>query len=145
MRSKRAQAATEYLLIMSLAFVLLIPALQLYHRYSQATKFEVGLTQANQIGRLIVDNSRAIYYHGKNSWVTLDVYMPDNIADVRVEPDGRVLVINASVEQGVTQLVFYSDVQLVPDGSFIPSSVANPGIKHIRVESQGDTVRLHVV
>ena len=74
-----AQASFEYLLVIALTFVVIVPATYLFYDYSRESSQEIIDAQVTKIGRTIVDMSESIYYSGEGSKTVLDLNMPENV------------------------------------------------------------------
>lgn len=139
--SRSAQAALEYLLIVALTFIILVPAAYLFYGYSKQSSQEVKDSQITQLGRSIVDTAETIFYSGSGSKTELELNMPDNVNGVRIV-GGRELVFNIRTESGDMDLVFFSKVSLTTtvcstaNGDII--GLEKAGLKTLKIEAIRD-------
>ena len=136
----KGQSSLEYILIVAITFVIIVPTTYLFYNYSRESGAELTDAQVTKIGRTIVDTSTSIFYSGQGSKTTLDVNIPDKIAGA-VIIDGRELVFNMSTGFGLSQLVFFSNVNLTTTGTNCDKNVCSlpelgtPGFKKVKVEA----------
>lgn len=138
--SRAAQASMEYLLVVALTFAIMVPTTYLFYNYSKESGQEITDAQATKIGRSIVDTSETIFYSGRGSKTVIELNVPDNIVAAQII-DGREFVLNISTTFGVSELVFFSAVNMTTDGSecianrcMIPS-LGNSGLKKVKIEA----------
>lgn len=155
----KAQSALEYLMVMAIVFMIIVPTVYLFYSYSKQSTEQMVYPQINDIGRTIINNAESVYYSGKHSKIVIDVDMPDKINDVYVLYN-RELVFNISTDFGDNEMVFFSNIDLISDpDSCIPagcssccstcdrcdlSGTTSSGIKEIKIESvnQGRQVNI---
>lgn len=138
--SRAAQASMEYLLVVALTFAIMVPTTYLFYNYSKESGQEITDAQATKIGRNIVDTSETIFYSGRGSKTVIELNVPDNIVAAQII-DGREFVLNISTTFGVSELVFFSAVNMTTDGSecianrcMIPG-LGNSGLKKVKIEA----------
>jgi len=138
--SRIAQASMEYLLVVALTFAIMVPAAYLFYNYSKESGQEITDAQATKIGRNIVDTSETIFYSGKGSKTVIELNVPDNIVAAQII-DGREFVLNISTIFGVSELVFFSAVNMTTDSSkcninrcAIPG-LGDAGLKKVKIEA----------
>lgn len=155
----KAQSALEYLMIVAIVFMIIIPTVYLFYSYSKESTEQITYPQINEIGINIMNNAESVYYSGEHSKIVIDVSMPDRITDVYILYN-RELVFNISTELGTNEMVFFSNVDIIsnPD-SCTPSGcssccsicdkcdlsdILSSGIKKIKIESvnQGKQVNI---
>lgn len=130
----------EYLLVVALTFAIMVPTAYLFYNYSKESGQEITDAQATKIGRNIVDTSETIFYSGQGSKTVIDLNVPDNIVAAQII-DGREFVLNISTTFGVSELVFFSAVNMTTDNSkcyinrcTIPD-LGNSGLKKVKIEA----------
>lgn len=84
MNFKKAQFAMEYILVIAVLFVMLVPGIYLYYSYSQTSLEQIASTRVSDIGNSIINNAENSYFLGKGSRITLDVSMPTGIVDMKI-------------------------------------------------------------
>lgn len=135
-----SQVSLEYILIVALTFAIIIPTTYLFYSYSKESSQEITDAQITKLGRGIVDSSETIFYSGVGSKTTLDINLPDNIENVLII-DGRELVFNVTTTFGISEIVFFSSVNLTTDGSNCVANVCSiadlqgPGLNKVKIES----------
>ena len=134
-----AQSSLEYLLIVAITFTIIVPTAYLFYSYSKESSAELGDAQITKIGRAIVDTANSIFYSGQGSKTVLDVNIPDMVSGA-VIIDGRELVFNMTTSFGISELVFFSPINLTTTGENCDKNVCsladigNPGLKKVKVE-----------
>ena len=130
----------EYLLIVALTFAIIVPTAYLFYNYSKESSQEIIDAQITKLGRSITDSSERIFYSGIGSKTTLDLNIPNSINNVLIV-DGRELVFNVTTSFGISEIVFFSSVNLTTDGSNCNVNVCSipdlpgAGLKQVRIES----------
>lgn len=104
-----AQASFEYLAVLALTLVILIPSVYIFYNQSRMSKEEVVDSQINSIGKEIIDNAKFVHYSGEGSKITLDVEIPSGVDSIYVV-GGRELVFDLDLSIGKTQVVFFSEI-----------------------------------
>jgi hypothetical protein len=143
-RCKKAQSAVEYIFIVALALMLIIPGTIIFYQYSQASQKAIVSSQVYKIGSDLVGAAHSMYSVGENSWQTLEISFPSSIHEVKVynASYGGVLVIRHGTDY-VSDAVFFSRVHFLNNtlgddcsaGCILP---VNKGFTKIRVFSQRD-------
>ena len=136
----KGQASFEYILIIALTFAIIVPTTYLFYSYSKESAQEITDAQITKIGRSIIDASETIFYSGTGSKTTLDLNIPNNIINVAII-DGRELVFNVTTSSGISEILFFSSVNLTTDGSNCNINVCSipglpgEGLKQVKIES----------
>src|SRR3989344_4491163 len=136
----KGQSSLEYLLIVGITFAIIIPTTYLFYNYSKESSQEITDAQVIQFGRTLVDTAESIFYSGQGSKTVLDMNVPEKITSAIII-DGRELVLNMSTPFGVSEIVFFSSVNLTAPGQNCNSNVCNipeftiPGLKKVKVEA----------
>ena len=136
---RKGQISIEYLFILAMSLAIIIPGSMMFFRYSQESNEQLVASQINRIGTNVITTAEEIYTVGDGSWITLDVTIPQSAKDAYVEGDD--LVIEYRSSSGITEAVFFSDIDIqgpYADGAISPSF--HTGTMQIRVESKGDYV-----
>ena len=145
--SKKAQFATEHILVVAFGLLIIVPIVYFFYTYSIGQVEEVSLTQINKMGNDIINNAETVYYMGKPSRITLDVNMPDNIENI-VILGNKELVFHIDVGMSnYTEMAFSSNVPIVgpyinKTGIMCNTACYSPGLKHITAISQGTNVSI---
>ena len=136
----KSQISLEYLLIVALTFAIIIPTTYLFYNYSKESSQEIVDAQITKLGRSIVDSSETIFYSGQGSKTILDLNVPDNVESAIII-DGRELVFNVTTTFGVSEIVFFSSVNITTPSSNCNANVcslpglASSGLKKVKIEA----------
>ena len=140
--SLSSQSSLEYLLIVALTFAIIVPTTYLFYNYSKESSQEIVDAQITKIGRSVIDLSDTIFYSGQGSKTVIDLNVPDNIASAEII-DNRELVFNITTISGVSEIVFFSSVNITTISSNCIENVcklpdlATPGLKKVKIEAIG--------
>lgn len=147
---KRGQGAFEYILVVGIAMLLIVPGVMLFYNYSLKSNDEVMRSQINMIGNDIMDAVEKVYYIGEYSWQSLKIDIPNKVSNIYVL-DNSELIIEYHSYSGTSQAVFFSDVNISGGGNSIPDppgavSISNsmhPGLNIIKIVSMGSYVLIN--
>jgi len=143
------QSSLEYLLVVAITFIIILPATYLFYSYSKESGYEITDAQMTNLGRSIVDAAESIFYSGQGSKTVLELNVPDNVDTAQII-DGREIVFNVTTSFGVSEIVFFSSVNLTTascSGNICNiSGLASSGLKKVKLEviSQ-DSVSIELV
>ncbi|MCC7574673.1 hypothetical protein KO361_03725 [Candidatus Woesearchaeota archaeon] len=144
-RNFKGQSSVEYLSIVAIALMVLVPGSYLFFNYSKSTSDQVAANQLNLAGVEILNEAEKMYVLGKNSWVTLDVSFPGIFMDAGIY-DERELFFRYSTGSGESYVVFFAvgfniSNSTVACGEYC-SLGFNPGVNRVRIQSQGNYVSI---
>jgi hypothetical protein len=141
----RGQSSVEYLSVVAIALMVLIPGSYLFLNYSKSTSEQVSASQLNLAGSEIISEAEKMYVLGKNSWVTLELSLPGNFLDAGIH-DGKEMYFRYGSGSGESYAVFF------PLGFNISNSSSscldecvlnlNTGLNRVRIQSQGTFVSI---
>ena len=133
-KNKRVQASIEYLIVFSLAFIVLLPMIYMFHSYSTKSSEQIVTSNIAVIGNDVVNAAESVYYMGRGSRLTLDETMPEGITNIYLISD-RVNGINELVFElrNNNTMAFFCNVNI--NGSFDTFDFSQ-GLKHIKVEAK---------
>lgn len=135
----KAQSSLEYLLVVALTLVIIVPTTYLFYNYSKESSEEITDAQLTKLGRTLLDTAESLFYTGQGSKSVVDVNVPENIASA-VIIDGRELVFNITTNFGTSEIVFISTVNISTKGSSCNENVctipelATSGLKKVKLE-----------
>lgn len=136
----KAQVAMEYVIVVFMVALLIIPAVYLIYSFSKSSETELMQSQVNKIGNEIVRTAEKVYYQGAPSRIVLDESMPEGVTLIKIEKDWDLnqneLVFDTYFGSKSSQFSFPSKVNIA--GSFPPESYAG-GLKKIRIEAVENT------
>jgi hypothetical protein len=154
---RRGQSAFEYILVVGIAMLLIVPGAILFYNYSKRSGDELLRSQVDMAGSDIMDAVEKVYYIGENTWETIKVYFPDNVRWIYIMNDSE-LVIEYDSNAGISQAIFFSDnINITnPDGpgyrllgkQYITNITGEPnqaGLRIIKISSMATTTGVHYV
>jgi len=157
MSKKKSQVALEYLVIVVIATILMMPAIQLFQSSSRDSANIANSNLISLLGRKLISESETVFYQGKHSRLGLSFNFPDNLNNITVRNKDQTyeLIMDAVFEGLHTHIVYFSHVNL----TFSNSSGGGPcedvlpfprkeflvgGYKEVFVESCGDFVVIYL-
>ena len=138
--SNLGQSSLEYLSVVALTFAIIVPTTYLFYTYSKESSQELTDAQLTKIGRSIIDTAESIFYSGEGSKTVLDLNIPAGINYVQII-DYRELVFNVTTSSGVTENVFFSNVNLTTIASNCIDNICkvpglvSPGFRKVKIEA----------
>ena len=146
----KSQSSFEYLLVVALTFAIIIPTTYLFYNYSKESSQQISDAQVTRLGRGIVDAAETIFYSGQGSKTTLELNIPDNAVSAAII-DGRELVFKISTNFGISEIVFFSAVNITT-GSNCNGNICDlpqlgqSGVKKVKIEAiTKDSVSIDVI
>lgn len=137
----RAQISVEYLVILGVVLVIMVPVSILLFERARQTSDQISSSQIIRIGSEVTNSILSVYSLGKNSWTTLDVNFPDSSKEFYVNADNEI-VVDFDTNKGRSEAIFFSDIPLqTPFGGNISKSFHSGRFK-LKIISQGDSVFL---
>ncbi len=139
-RSRVSQSSLEYLMIIALTFAIMVPTTYLFFNYSRESTQEIVDAQVTKLGRSIVDSAETIFYSGEGSRTLLELTVPEGITNILII-DGKELVFNVTSAFGVSEIVFFSRVNMTSSGANCAANVckipelSQEGFKKLKLES----------
>ena len=147
---KHAQSSLEYLLVVAITFAIIVPTTYLFYNYSKESSQEIIDSQITKLGTGIIDTAQSIFYSGQGSKTVLELNVPGNI-DSALIIDGRELVFNITTNFGVSEIVFFSSVNITAVSSNCNANVcmlpdlASSGLKKVKIEAISNSVMIQVI
>ena len=139
-QANKGQSSLEYLIIVALTFAIIVPTTYLFYNYSRESSQEITDAQVIQFGRILVDTSESIFYSGQGSKTVLDMNVPEKITSA-VIIEGKEFVLNMSTPFGISEIVFFSSVNITAIGPYCNGNICSipeftiPGLKKVKVEA----------
>jgi len=113
---KRGQVAMEYLLMLSVALMLILPGLYLFRNYVFESNDQIIGRRLSEVSSLVLTKARKMYYYGPPSKSVIPVEMPSQLENMYILaiPDNEeyYLVYSYAGSKGQTRLEYVSDVPL---------------------------------
>ncbi len=133
----KAQIAMEYLLILGITLIMLLPIFVIVYTYTTISDDQISQRQALQIARKIVDTAETVYYFGEPTKTTLELEFPSNIKTAVVLPHTVLFVMETPV--GDTDI--FSDSQINLTGELPQGS----GTYKLRIQALSNRVNISIV
>tara|TARA_Y100000034_G_scaffold129475_1_gene186019 strand:- start:5993 stop:7054 length:1062 start_codon:yes stop_codon:yes gene_type:complete len=133
----RAQAATEYLMVIGFVVVLLLPGIYLYIQYSGESKDSITNAKVDAITNELVKAAEQVHSYGEGSQTSITVDLPENVVAITFQGNEIVFtVINSKGKQ--SEIVKVANVNLEGEVTLIQ------GTKKINIKSLGNSVTLFI-
>lgn len=133
---KRAQASVEYLMVVGLAFVIVMPMVYMFYSYTISTQEEVGMAKIHKIGVDMANAAEGVYYLGEPSRTTISVNMPELIYNVTVLGDYDRLLVFYYGDVGFNQPIVIPSK--IPLDINLDEKDFSPGRKALVIEARPD-------
>lgn len=131
---KKAQAAFEYLVIVSIVLVFMIPIWAYVTSTQRDTSIELALTYAKNTANQIADASNLVYSQGPPAKIKINVYIPYGVGNITIL--NRTIRFRLNVDSGITDIFAFSTAQL---NGTLPKK---QGYYWIEVEATDDIVQI---
>ncbi len=117
---KRGQIAVEYILIITVALMIILPGIYLFRNYVSQSSDQIVERRLTEISNSIITKGRKMYYYGPPSKSTVTVELPPEIRAMYLlgvngsdkEVIESYLVFRTISSQGEQDFLFESDVPL---------------------------------
>jgi len=145
----KGQISFEYLVIVGLALLVIVPALLFFLTFTRGGDDSVTHARVAEIGSEMIAVSSEVFALGRSSWLTLDTSIPESVENITIinntnSPDE--LVITYRTKNGLSQGVFFSKVPLSNNSAILEDSspalvfADRVGVVSLRFTSGGDFV-----
>jgi len=131
---RKLQAAFEYLAIVSIVLVFMIPIWIYVTSTQHETTTELTLTYAKNAANQIVDASNLVYSQGPPAKVSINVHIPYSIENITIV--NNTINVKVRIDSGITDIFAFSTSQL--NGS-LPE---DQGYYWIEVEAKDNFVQI---
>ena len=150
-RNLKGQSSVEYLIVVAIALVVLIPGSYLFLNFSKGSSEQISSNQLNLVGRDIINKASEMHTLGKDSWTTIEFSLPNNFLGGYIV-DGTDMYFNYSTDSSITD-VSASTVVFFPVGFNISNNASQactdecslnlvPGMNKLKIWSRGDYVSI---
>lgn len=158
MKKRLAQISFEYILIITLALMILLPGVYLFRNYAMESNDRIIQTRLAEISNNIFVKAREMYYYGPPSKSIVTVELPSQINSLYIlsipNNDEYYLVFNVLTTTGENEFTYESEVPLeanVPgcspsencDQGFcqcLPERFYSEGIKNFEVQASENCI-----
>ena len=142
--SSKAQVSFEYIMVVGIAMLIIVPGALLFQQYSLKSNDELTRSRIELVGNEIVDSAEKVYYIGENSWETLKLEIPNSVKSMYVL-NYYEFVIEYETHTGLSEAVFFSDINLTTPlgyGGNISDSF-HTGLNKIKISSEGSYILIN--
>ena len=147
-QAKRGQSSVEFLLVTGIGLVLLTAVAMGYLTYTRASEDKMRVQQVQDIGNSIMQQANRVNSWGGNSWLPVDVTMPNNVLAIYTV-DNNTLVFDVATKEGTISHPIFSTVTIVGVNQVGAKSFVNngsvtihEGTMHFRVTGRGTDVQI---
>ena len=133
---RRAQISLEYLSIVGLSFLLLIPMIIIFYEQSGSLKDEIDAAQIEKAALELIGAAEEVYYLGEPSQKHLSLYFPASVESVTVEDDH--LLITYATISGTADYTTYTPLPLNLSGVID----AYPGQHRLLVQAHDEGITI---
>ncbi len=135
----RGQASVEFLMVIGVGMLLLLPATILFLQYSQSSSDDLKFGQLVRMGNEMVNNAERVYYYSDPSKIEIDVVMPPDMVNLTIDSDwaSRVNLISFYIKsKGTVQpITFFSRINV---NATVEARDLTPGRKRVVLEVKRD-------
>jgi len=114
----RGQAAFEYLILFSIALLLLGILVWYSQEVTELNRDEMIVANAISALNKIVEASNIVYTQGKPSQITVNVYIPERVTSIDL--NGNMIIMKVATGSGTSDIIAMSKAPLqgsIPTGS----------------------------
>lgn len=145
LKSQIAQIAMEYLMVIALAFMLLVPGIYLFYSYASYREQATTSTQLYNIGSEIISSARIIALNGPPARTTIQAQIPKELINVTIV-NNTDFVFRYRVYTKESEIVFFSPVLLnTTNCNHVCYLNLDQGLNKIRLEAYPNYVLVRLV
>ena len=133
---KSAQVGMEYMMVVGLALLMIMPLVVIYGYEKESIKDQVSDQQAHNIARKMSDAAETVYYLGKPSKTTLKVYMPHRIDSAIITPYNEI-IFNYRTTSGLR-----NTTPVLCPINITGTITTNPGLQYITLTADDNVVNI---
>ncbi|MGM5480327.1 MAG: hypothetical protein ACQESC_02600 [Nanobdellota archaeon] len=78
-KSTKGQSSIEYLFIVAIALLLIVPGTALFYQHSRNSQQSIEHSQLSTTGYDLIKTGEMIYSIGENSWQTIEITFPESV------------------------------------------------------------------
>ena len=141
LKGRRAQFAVEYLMVLGLVLVIVVPAAALFYAYAIDSSSQIDSGQVDKFIKEVLNGAESVHALGPPSRTVLSQRLPDSVESIAISPnamvrdpaDRYVLRVSLRSSEGVSTVSYPTDVPMF--GRFSEDDVAG-GVKRVFVEAK---------
>lgn len=131
--SIKGQVSMEYMTIMGLSLLLLMPLVVIFAQQSNSLQEEVDAVQIEKIGLSIIDSAEELFFLGSPSQKLLEIYFPNSIEQITIESQAIVF--------------YYNDNESFAAESSLPLNLTgtiniHPGIHNVLIKAETANINI---
>lgn len=142
---RRGQSAVEYLTIVTLSLLILIPTGFYVLEYAGNIQSQTQSRQLGVVGEQLISAVNEVYASERDSFIRLTIELPDTTRAVTIE-DNSELVISVQTQVGESDMVFFSEnVNITANGTSCSDTCQvgiGAGTNNVKVDNAGTEVIL---
>lgn len=104
----KAQSSVEFLMVIGIATILILPGIYLFLNNAQGSKAQAVSSQVYLAGNQMLRSGTELYVLGDESWLTIELSLPEEVTEVNLSNSGEDLVIKYGTTQGISDMVFFA-------------------------------------
>ena len=126
----KGQVAMEYVMIIALALLILLPSIYLFRDYAFSSSDKLLDARLQEVSNQIMQKSRRIFYYGPPSRSVLSIDMPGQISGMFTGYKGKEYLLGFIVTstKGSQEFIYSSEIPLLPSSSATVDCVPVPQI-----------------
>ena len=106
----KAQAAIEFLIIVSVALTIIIPLILLVNQNLVSYKDDTKISLAKEAIKKLGENADWVFSQGPPAKVTVEVYIPDDVESVSI--DNKMITYKIRTSAGINDVYYYTVSEL---------------------------------
>ena len=133
-QKRRAQSALEYIIIVSMVLVFMIPIWTYVSSMQNQTSAELSLTYAKNTANQIADAANLVYSQGPPAKLKINVYIPYGVENVTI--------VNSTIRFTIWASPGYSDVFAFSNAKLNGTLPTNEGYYWMDIEATDNIVQI---
>jgi len=102
----KSQAASEFLIIVSVALTILIPLILLVNQSLMGYRDDTKISLAKEAVKKLGQNADWVFSQGPPAKVTIEVYIPDDVASASL--NNKMILYKIKTTAGITDIYHYT-------------------------------------
>lgn len=145
----KGQAGVEFITIVTIGIMLIIPVSLLFQSYASQTTTEVVDQQIVLVGSNMLSKAEEMYGLGQNSFTTMNIRLPDNVVNVTIANTSE-LAFKYDGPQGPSDIVLFSQRVEITNGDYsdcqdVCSLNLSAGENRLRIRSSQTSVSMQII
>jgi uncharacterized protein (UPF0333 family) len=111
---KKSQVATEYIVIVGLVLVILLPSAYLFFTYEKSTSDTIRNSQLESASTVIAKAANELYNFGTSSKTNVEITIPEGVDSIKFEGNEIIFAFKAS-DGSMNEVAEATDIEMVGD------------------------------